>query len=92
MSTELIWTCDGCGAKASMSPNSSSGDDWKRISVKLDGFKGYPVGAEYNAEAHYELCPGCLSNLVHQANPRLWVRATPPPREGSDYQKEAVSL
>lgn len=74
MSTKTIWTCDGCGEEVAMSPSSSKGSDWKRIAVKLDGFKGYPVGADYNTEESYELCPSCQRHLVSQANPRQWPR------------------
>jgi hypothetical protein len=76
MATKLIWTCDGCGDSVTMSQSSSIGSDWKRISVKLDGFKGYPVSAEHNAEQFYELCPACQRHLITQASPRSWPRSS----------------
>lgn len=74
MAVDIIWTCDGCGDQTNKNPNSSKGGDWHRITVRLDGFKGYPVGAESNGETVYELCPSCQRRLNEQANPRQWPR------------------
>jgi len=74
MATTLLWTCDGCGEKVDMTPSSSKGSDWKRVTVALSGFKGYPVGDHANGSHDYELCPNCQRHLADQANPRMWPR------------------
>lgn len=86
MACKTVWTCDGCDKDAVMAPDSTSGNDWKRITVTLDGFRGYPVGQHANAEHSYELCPSCQSRLADAANPRQWAHLAPasPPYTPSD--------
>lgn len=68
---KTVWTCDGCGTEVVVGER---GTDWKRITVTVDGFKGYPVGDTFNGAKVYELCPGCQRTLSDHVNPRQWPR------------------
>lgn len=73
MSERTIWTCDGCGDELVVSPAPHKGD-WRRITVTLDGFVGYPVGSHADGSRSYELCPKCQQRLFDEATPRKWPR------------------
>lgn len=73
MSERTVWTCDGCEDEKIV--DQSSGD-WKKITVEISGFSGYPVGDRCNGIKTFELCPKCQQHLADTANPRAWGRAT----------------
>lgn len=58
-----------------MAPAPHKGD-WRRITVTLGGFSGYPVGSHADGERSYELCPSCQQHLYTRASPRSWARAS----------------
>jgi len=75
MAVRTIWKCDGCDQEVTAEVGLV---DWKRITVNLGGFKGYPVSHVHNGERSYELCPDCQGHLAEQANPRRWARVGSP--------------
>lgn len=73
MSERTIWTCDGCETEQVVRPDTHK-NDWRRITVELSGFNGYPIGEHGNREQTFELCPHCQRTLHEYANPRTWAR------------------
>lgn len=71
MSVKTIWQCDGCEKEIVMKGQPS---DWRKITVMLDGFRGYPVSEHSNGRWDYELCPACQRHLNESAKPTSWPR------------------
>ena len=73
MASWMVWKCDGCDAEQKI--RGEHRDSWKRITVTLSGFSGYPVGDHVNGQHHYKLCPACQQRLADAAKPVKWPRA-----------------
>lgn len=69
MSVTVTWICDGCGVKGK---TNGKPDDWKRITVSLEGLDGYPLWKGAGDTESYELCTGCQKRLYYNARPSTW--------------------
>lgn len=77
MSIVVTWKCDGCDDELVVKDargEASNLRDWKRITVTIEGFKGYPVPEDVNGPREYELCPDCQRRVSGSFFPRLWAR------------------
>lgn len=72
MTEKTVWQCDGCGKETVYREDSDRG--WRKINIKIDGFKGYPIGDWANIDRSYHLCTACQSHLRDSALPDAWPR------------------
>lgn len=73
MSERTVWTCDGCDKEIVVTANQVH--DWRKVTVTLEGFDGYPIHQGADDERHFHMCAPCRKRLYERANPRFWPRA-----------------